>query len=63
MNHFFCNSGYRASPLCFRSDDLEWGKLIMVHHWPATVCQVSSEGTSDAHGEEVPCRLLPSASH
>nr|XP_020741611.1 ribonuclease T2 [Odocoileus virginianus texanus] len=22
-----------------RSDDLEWGKLIMVHHWPATVCQ------------------------
>ncbi|ELR47941.1 Ribonuclease T2, partial [Bos mutus] len=20
-------------------DDLEWSKLIMVHHWPATVCQ------------------------
>uniref|UniRef100_A0A4W2FRV8 Ribonuclease T2 n=1 Tax=Bos indicus x Bos taurus TaxID=30522 RepID=A0A4W2FRV8_BOBOX len=23
----------------WRSDDLEWSKLIMVHHWPATVCQ------------------------
>ncbi|KAB0381136.1 hypothetical protein FD755_008920 [Muntiacus reevesi] len=26
----------QALPAC---DDLEWGKLIMVHHWPATVCQ------------------------
>ncbi|XP_044779939.2 ribonuclease T2 isoform X1 [Bubalus bubalis] len=25
----------------WRSDDLEWSKLIMVHHWPATVCQTS----------------------
>lgn len=27
--------------LAFHSGDHEWKKLIMVHHWPTTVCMVS----------------------
>lgn len=27
--------------LVFHSGDHEWKKLIMVHHWPTTVCMVS----------------------
>ncbi|KAM7135004.1 ribonuclease T2 isoform 2-T2 [Molossus nigricans] len=39
-----CLGGARGLP---RSGDSEWRKLIMVHHWPATVCKEVEDDCKD----------------
>uniref|UniRef100_A0A8C4KX04 Ribonuclease T2 n=1 Tax=Equus asinus asinus TaxID=83772 RepID=A0A8C4KX04_EQUAS len=49
-DEFFCNFTKvleKQVPLVFNSGDHGWKKLIMVHHWPTTVCKEIENACSD----------------
>lgn len=56
-DEFFCNFTKvleKQVPLVFNSGDHGWKKLIMVHHWPTTVCKVSFSASTGPFGPVKP---------